>query len=88
MKLKMSKMYAYPKRPLFLVIINSKKIGFRLSMKAKAELVENGSGGNSIYSIKVDEEIIWVSNKEFKENNFIEFPIPWDIVQKYDSIGG
>lgn len=84
--IEMSKTFAYPKRPLFLVIMNSKKLGFRLSKKTKIELQKNGSSGTSIYSIKLNEAIIWVSKCEFEENDFTEFSIPWDIVAQYDHV--
>ncbi len=75
--LKMSKSFAYLDSPMMLIVKNNKKIGYRCSIGAFREL-NRGKLGSSLYSVKVDDEVIWVSVDEFKENNLIEHPIPWD----------
>jgi len=75
---------AYIKTPLMIIILNDKEIGFyrakygiklghRCTQKAYETLVENeGICSTEIISVEIDKKIIWVTMKEFKDNNFIE----------------
>lgn len=75
MKIKLSKFYAYINSPgLQLIILNIREKGYPVSMEAKANII-NSQGGIDVYSIELNGKIIWVSEKEFKENKFIERPI-------------
>jgi hypothetical protein len=80
---KMSKSYAYVKGPFSLIYVNNKKIGHALTFEAKKECKKDtlypGPCGNPIiYSVEVRGEIIWVSDKEFKQNNLKEVTIKKD----------
>ena len=61
----MSEKKAYVSRPMHFVILNDEK-GYRVSKEAEALLDESASGTN-VYSVKLNDEIIWVSDNEFKK---------------------
>lgn len=70
--MEMSKYHAYVKLPLHFVILNDNGIGYRVTQKAIKSIIED----LDFYSVKLNDEIIWVSNEEFEENNLTEFEIP------------
>ena len=70
----MSNKYAYSKLPLHLVILNDEQKGNKVTEKAKINL-EKSRGGNDVYSVRYKNDIIWVSDEEFKEYDFKELPV-------------
>lgn len=73
-EIEMSDKFAFIAPPMHLVI-KSNFQGYRLSLKALEELNKN-SFGTSMYTVKYNKEIIWVSISEFKKYNFIEVEVP------------
>lgn len=78
--MKMSNKYAYVTRVMHAVIINNKRKGFPCSKEAAKLLLGEGSKAN-VWSVEIDNKIIWVSDREFKDNNLKEKPIPNSLME-------
>ena len=71
----MSGVFAYVDRGFGLVVVNDEKIGYRCSLEACHNLSKS-KGGNDVYSVKIDDEIFWTSDIEFKREKLTEYTIP------------
>jgi len=71
----MTDSYAYISDSLMLVVWNKEKIGFRCSHQASINLQKSKRGTN-VYSVKIADEIVWVTSEEFKKYNLIEYSVP------------
>ena len=70
-----SNQFAYVSDGFGLVVINKNKKGFRCSDEACKNLSKS-KAGLDVYSVKIDDEILWVSDNEFKRYNLVEYSIP------------
>lgn len=72
--IKITDNYAFIENCFKLVVLNEEKKGYRVSEKAYKNL-KKSNGGDNVYSTIFNNEIVWVSDEEFKENKMTEIAI-------------
>ena len=63
--------WAYTTKNIGCVVLNNQYKGYRVSERARHNLIESSSGRN-VCTVIYDKEIVWVSKEEFKSNGFVE----------------
>jgi hypothetical protein len=71
--MKISEYYAYIKLPFFIVILNEESRGNKCTVEASENLKKSKSG-HDVYQARVGNDILWVSEREFKSHNLTEIP--------------
>lgn len=74
-KLKMSGFYAYVERNMHLIVLSDEKKGYECTQEAYEKLEFQKGISLELYSVEIENKIIWVTVKEFDENNLVERPL-------------